>query len=144
LYKLVGKTENEFLKDSGVKLVNRYASLKVKKKEFVDEVDSELVKVEEALFAFAAKEGVDVVFGSENKVRIKETEQIKYPSKSSKDRVELERLLKDNGIWDDVDQLDTSALNKILTEKKIDSTLIKKINKFVKLERSKRVYISKI
>jgi len=53
-------------------------------------------------------------------------------------------LLKENGIWQDVDQLDTAALNKILTEKKIDENLADEIKKFIKLERSKRLYISKI
>ena len=46
--------------------------MKAKKKEFNDEIDGELEKVEEALFAYSEKEDVDVVFGSKNKVRIKE------------------------------------------------------------------------
>ena len=144
LYKIREKPDNEYLSDSGVVLVNRYAELKDKKKKFVGEVDSELEKVEEALFAFAEKESVDVVFGSKNKIRIKETETLKFPSKSSKERFKLEKLLKDNGIWQDVDQLDTAALNKILSEKKIDEKLIEEINRFIKLERSKRAYMSKI
>jgi len=143
LYKIMEKPDNEYMLDSGVQLVNRYTELKVKRKEFLDEVDPELCKVEKALFAFAEKEDVDVVFGSKNKVRIKEFEQIKFPSKNSKERIELEKLLKDNGVWNEVDQLDTTALNKILTEKKIDPALKEKINRFVKLERSKRVYLSK-
>lgn len=144
LYKIREKPENEYLSDSGVVLVNRYAELKDKKKKFVNEVDAELEKVEEALFAFAEKEGIDVVFGSKNKVRIKETETLKFPYKNSKERVKLERLLKENGIWQDVDQLDTAALNKILSEKKIDEKLADEINRFIKIERSKRVYMSKI
>jgi len=110
----------------------------------VEETKEDLEKVEEALFAFAEKESVDVVFGSKNKIRIKETETLKFPSKSSKERFKLEKLLKDNGIWQDVDQLDTAALNKILSEKKIDEKLIEEINRFIKLERSKRAYMSKI
>ena len=93
LYKIREKPENKYLSDSGVKLVNRYADLKAKKKEFNDEVDGELEKVEKALYAFAEKEVVDVVFGSKNKVRIKETEQLKFPSKNSKERIDLEKLL---------------------------------------------------
>lgn len=144
LYKIREKPESKYLSDSGVVLVNRYAELKDEKKKFVDEVDTELKKVEEALYVFAEKEGVDVVFGSENKIRVKETETLKFPSKSSKERIKLERLLKENGIWQDVDQLDTAALNKILTEKKIDEKLVDEIKKFIKLEKSKRLYISKI
>ena len=144
LYKVMEKPENEYMSDSGVMLVNRYAELKVKKKEFNDDVDSELIKIEEALYSFAEKEKVDVVFGSKNKVRIKESEQTKFPSKNSKERIDLEKLLKEKGLWSEVDQLDTTALNKILSEKKIDSILIKEINNYVKIVKSKRVYVSKI
>jgi putative RecB family exonuclease len=144
LYRIMDKSENEYMNDSGVKLVDRYAELKNRKKELIDEVDSELEKVEMALFSFASKEDVDVVFGSKGKVRIKESENIKFPLKNSRERKELEKLLKENGLWDKVDQLDTSALNKIITNKKIDPDLIKKIKRFVKLERSKRVYLSKL
>ncbi len=144
LYKIREMPESKYLSDSGVKLVNRYAELKKKKKKFVDEVDGEIEEIEKALFSFAEKEKVDVVFGSENKVRIKETETVRFPSKSSKEREKLEKLLKENGIWEEVDQLDTAALNKLLSENKIDGKLVEEINKFIKLEKSKRVYLSKI
>jgi len=144
LYKIKEKPENEYLSDAGVKLVNRYAELKEKKKKFDDELDAEIGKVEEALFLFAEKEKVDVVFGSKNKIRIKETETVRFPYKNTKERVELEKLLKENRIWEEVDQLDTAALNKLITEKNIDKNLVGEINKFIKFEKSKRVYISKI
>ena len=127
-----------------MKLVDRYAELKAKEKQVKLDLYAELDKIEEALFAFAAKEDVNVVFGSKNKIRIKESEQLKFPSKNSKERIDLEKLLKEKGLWNEVDQLDTSALNKILTEKKVDQKLIEDINKFIKLEKSKRVYMSKI
>ena len=127
-----------------MKLVNSYAELKVRRKEFVDEIGLELEKLEEALFAFAEKEKVEVVFGSKNKVRIKETETVKFPYKNSKERDELEKLLKEKGLWNEVDQLDTAALNRILDDKKIDENLIKKINKFLTVEKGKRAFISKI
>jgi len=144
LYKIKEMPESKYLSEPGVKLVNRYVELKNKKKKFDDEIDAELGKLEEALFLFAEKEGLDVVFGSKNKIRIKETETVRFPYKNTKERVELEKLLKESGIWEEVDQLDTAALNKILSDKKIDDKLIKEINKFIKLEKSKRVYMSKI
>ncbi len=144
LYKIKEKSGSKYLSDSGVKLVNLYAELKEKKKKFVDALDAELEEVEEALFSFAEKEGLDVVFGSKNKIRIKETETVRFPSKNSKERIKLEKILKENGIWEEVDQLDTAALNKILSEKKIDERLVEEINKFIKMEKSKRVYMSKL
>lgn len=143
LYKVHEKPENEYMADSGVKLVNQYTELKTKKKKFNDEIDSQLERVEEALISFAKNEDVDVVFGSKNKVRIKETEQVKFPYKNSKERLELEKLLKDKGLWDEVDQLDTTALNKLLSNNEIDKETIKDIKKFIKFETSKRLYLSK-
>ena len=144
LYKLKEKTENEYMNDSGVKLVERYVELKTRKKELLDEVNSELAKVEEALFDYAFKEKADVVFGSKHKARIKEIENVKFPLKGSKERKELEGLLKEYGIWEKVNQLDTSSLDRALNDKEIDSELIRKIKKFIKRQRSKRLYLSKI
>jgi len=53
-------------------------------------------------------------------------------------------LLKDHGKWDEVVQLDTAALNKIIMEKQWDSELLDVLEEYVKLEQSKRLYLSKI
>jgi len=144
LYVIKEKPENEYLNDPGVKLVDRYVELTQKKKQVTLDLYAELDKLEEALINFSEKEGVDVVFGSKNKVRIKETEQNKFPTKHSKEREILVQILKDNGKWDDVVQLDTSALNKIIQEKQWDSELLDVLKDYVRHEQSKRLYLSKI
>jgi len=144
LYVIKEKPENEYLNDPGVKLVDRYVELTQKKKQVTLDLYAELDKLEEALINFTEKECVDVVFGSKNKIRVKETEQNKFPSKHSKERERLIQLLKDNGKWDDVVQLDTSALNKIIQEKQWGSELLNILEEYVKLEKSKRLYLSKI
>lgn len=143
LYKIKEKPENEYMSDSGVKLVNRYAELKQKKKQITLDLYAEIEKVEEALIKFAEKENVDVIFGDKNKVRIKEYERFKSPSKHSKERERLIQLLKDRGRWNDVVQLDTSALNKIIQDKQWDRELLDMLEEYVKLEQSKRLYLSK-
>jgi len=144
LYVIKEKPENEYLNDPGVKLVDRYVELTQKKKQITLDLYAELEKLEEALINFSEKEGVDVVFGSKNKVKIKETEQNKFPAKHSKERERLVQLLKEHGRWDDVVQLDTAALNKIIQEKQWDSELLDVLEEYVKLEQSKRLYLSKI
>jgi putative RecB family exonuclease len=62
LYKIKEKPENEYLSDSGVKLVNMYAELKNKQKQADLEIDSELQKLEEAIIKFAENEKIDCVF----------------------------------------------------------------------------------
>lgn len=144
LHKIEDKPANEYLTDPGVQLVNKYAELKNKQKQIDVELDSEIAKLEEAIKHFAEKENVDVVFGSGNKVRIAINERYSFPSKNSKEREELERLLKEYGKWDDVIQMDTSSLGKIIQEKMWDKELLSELKKYTKFEYSKRLYLSKI
>ena len=144
LYKLKEKPENEYLNDSGVKLVNRYAELKKKKNQINHELSSELEQIEEALAHFAETEGVDVVFGSDKRVRIKEHDRFSFPSKRSKKRKQLVDVIKTEGKWDEVNQLDTSALNTILVEKEWDEQLRSKIMEYATLKSSKRFYLGSI
>lgn len=144
LYKVMEKPENEYLNDPGVKLVDRYVELKRKQKQVNLEFDAELEKLEEALICFAEREGVDVVFGSNSKVRIKEIERCCFPSKHSKERDRLIQLLKSYGKWDEVVQLDTSTLNRIIQEKLWDAEILEALEEYVELERSKRLYLSRI
>ena len=114
LYKIKEMPENEYLADSGVQLVNRYAELKSKQKQVNAELDEELTKLEKALILFAEKEKVDCVFGTKNKVRITESERLCFPSKNSKERKKLEEVLIKYGKLEEVSQLDTTALGRII------------------------------
>ena len=141
--KLEIKPVNEYLKDPGLKLVNKYAELKTKQKQIDTELDAEIEKLEEAIITFAEKENIDVVFGSGNKVRIGTSERYVYPPKNSNERLELEQLLKKYDRWDDVVQLDTSIIGNMIQEKTWNSELLETLKKYVILERSKRLYLSK-
>jgi putative RecB family exonuclease len=143
LHKIREKSENEYLKDSGVNLVNKYAEIKSKQKQMNDELDAEIVKLEEAIIAFAEKEQIDMVFGSQNKVRVTNYERYVCPEKDSRERVQLEKLLKDQGKWLEVSQLNISALNKIIRWRQWDATVLDTIKEYVELEKSKRLYLSK-
>ena len=143
LYKIQNKPVNEYLNDDGVKLVNRYAEIKNKHKQITLDLSAEIEKLEEAIIHFAEKENIDVVFGSGNKVRIGISERYAFPSKNSKERGKLEQLLREHGKWDDVVQLDTSIIGNMIQEKTLDKELLKMLEKYVYLERSKRLYLSK-
>jgi putative RecB family exonuclease len=142
-YKVAEQPANEYLKDSGVQLVNRYAELKSKQKELTRTLEEELEKLEQAIIAFAQKEQVDCVFGSKNKVRVTESERYCFPCKNSKERQQLEELLRKSGRLREVSQLDTTALGEILQEKAWDSDVLKALEKYVQIERKKRLYLSK-
>jgi len=144
LYMIKEKPENKYLNDPGVKLVERYAELKAKEKQVTLDIYAELEKIEEALIVFSEKEGVETVFGSHYKIRIKDNERYSFPSKNSSDRKQLVQTLKYLGKWDEVVQLDTAALNKIIQEKQWDSKSLYVLEQYVTLEKSKRLYLSRI
>ncbi|MDG6218898.1 MAG: PD-(D/E)XK nuclease family protein [Candidatus Thermoplasmatota archaeon] len=144
LYKIREKPEREYLNDSGVQLVNRYAELKKKKSQMNHELSSEMEQIEEALAHFAEKEQVDVIFGSDKRVRITKYERFSFPSKNSKNRKQLVNVLKEQGKWEEVNQLDTAALNKIILKKEWDEDILSMLEEYTSLETSKRFYLGSI
>jgi putative RecB family exonuclease len=144
LYKIREKPANEYLADSGVKLVDRYVELKTKEKQVTLDLYAELEKLEEAILSFAEKEQVDCVFGSKNKVKITESERLCFPSKNSKERERLEEILKKYGKWEEVNQLDTTALGEIMKEKQWEPKVLEALKKYVELEKKKRLYLSRM
>ena len=144
LHAMKEKPANDYLKDSGVALVNRYAEVKSSQKRSNLQWDAELEKLEEALCSFAEKEHIEVVFGSSNKVRITDAEKYSFPSKNSKEREQLEKVLQKYGKLQDVSQLDTVLLGKVLQEKQWEPELLKAVQKYIEVERKKRFYLSTI
>jgi putative RecB family exonuclease len=142
LFMVREKPVNEYMKDSGVVLVNRYAELRQKQKVFNTEVEGELAKLEEALLLFAEKEKVECVFGSKNKVKISTSERLCFPNKNSKEREQLEEVLRKYGKLQEVLQLDTTSLGKIIQEKGWEQEVLESLQKYVELEKKKRLYLS--
>jgi hypothetical protein len=143
LFKLKEKQPEEYTKDSGLQLVDRYEKLKQQKKQLTLDLYAEIEAIEEKLLKYAEENGIDVVFGSNSKVRIKTSQKYTFPSKHSQKRRELIGILKQYGKWNEVDQLDTTALHNIIKEKEWDEPLLEKLYTYVQLEESKRLYISK-
>jgi len=144
LYKLEGKPANEYLNDPGVKLVNRYAELQDQKNDTVDELDTELEKLKEAIIAFAKRENVGVVFGSNKKVKITISEKTMYPSKNDDKRLKLNASIKKAGLWDEVSDLDVYALIRALEQPHWPKQLVNEIKKYQTIEKTERITVSKI
>jgi putative RecB family exonuclease len=130
--------------NNGVQLVNRYAELKAKQKQASAEFDAEAARLEEAILAYASKEKIDVVFGSTNKVRVTASERFVFPAKHSKERDEIEALLKKHGLHAEVASLDTTAVGKCLAEKKWPPEVCEALHKYITVEQSKRIYLSNL
>ena len=137
------KPENEYLNDPGLKLVDEYVQTKKELDEHKAEFEEKLEKLKEALIAFCKKEDVKVVFGTENKVGVKEYEYIKFPGKNSKEREELIEALKRIHRLDEVSELDVRALARILKDEEWAESDLDVLRKFETIEKSHRLSVSK-
>lgn len=90
------------------------------------------------------KESIDTVFGSNNKVKISTSEKISFPSKGDKKRDDLNNIIKDASKWDEVSDLDIYALMLKMKDKDLPHDLIEQIRTFLSVEKTERIYLSKI
>ena len=131
---------NEYLSEPGVVLVNKYAELKEK----ASEIEEELGKVKEAIFDYARREQVEMIKGSDRKVRVKFDEKLKFPGKNEAERQELEETIKSLGKWMEVSQLDTTVITRIVESGLWDKELIDEVMKYGRIEETSSVYLSKL
>jgi putative RecB family exonuclease len=133
---------NEFLDDDGVKLVNEYARLSDEKKEFMERHDARMELLKDAIVAYSRREGLEVIRGSDRKLRVKKELKPKFPAKDDEEREALELLLKSAGVWEDVSTLDIYALARYLKGKKLNEALMNNLGPFVSTEESYRFSLS--
>ena len=131
---------NEYLNEPGVVLVNKYAQLR----EEASEIDEEIAKVKEAILEYARREEVEVIKGSDRKVRVKFDEKLKFPGKSEIERRELDDAIKQAGKWMEVSQLDTTSLNRVIENSLWSEELITQVLKYGRIEETSAIYLSRL
>lgn len=123
LFKVEVLPQKEFNEEDGVRLVNELADLSAQKKE----LDEKIEVVKQDLIEYAKKLGVEVVFGSEKKAKISMSTDIAFPAKHTEQREELVQLLKREGLWGEVEDLDIFALKKIVNNREWGEEVLKKL-----------------
>lgn len=131
---------NEYLNEPGVVLVNKYAELREKAREIEGEAD----QVREAIIDYARREGVTAIRGSDRQVRIKRDEKLKFPGKNEPGREELDKTIIEVGKWQEVSQLDTTALVKVVQLGLWDKELTDEIMRYGEIEQTSAIYLSKL
>ena len=135
---------NEYLNEKGVQLVNQYAELIERKRLLTEEIDGEIAKVEEALFAYAHKEKVDAIFGSDHAAKIRMEIKEKYPLKGDPRRRLLDEIVKKAGKWMEVSDLNPWMIARVLSRGVWDPALVKKIKDFSVSEENRSITLSKL
>lgn len=136
-FELESKNFNEFKKDDGLKLVDKFSSLN----STISELKKEMDQIKEKLIEFSKQKEISIVFGSNKKVSVKAFESISFPSKAEREK--LNQIIKDNGFWEELSDLDTFKLAKLVKEDKVPFKLKKKIQKFITTVNSFRLSLGK-
>jgi putative RecB family exonuclease len=135
---------NEYLNEEGVTLVNKYVALKERKRLLDEEIDFELAKLEEALYAYAQREEVEAIFGSDHVAKMKIETKEKYPLKGDPSRKVLDEMIKKAGKWMEVSDLNPWMLARVIGRAGWDPGLVKKVKGFSTLEESRSITVSKL
>jgi putative RecB family exonuclease len=135
---------NEYLQEEGVDLVNRLVELKEKKGVLIEEIDSELARVEEALFAYAQREELEAVYGSDHVAKIKIEMKEKYPLKGYPNRKALDEFIKNAGKWMEVSDLNPWMLARILERGGWPPSLARKVKEFSTTEKNRSIALTKL
>jgi putative RecB family exonuclease len=139
-----GLPPNEYLNEEGVTLVNQYVELKERKRLLNEEMDDELGMIEKAIYAYAQREEVEAVFGSDHVAKIKIEIKEKYPLKGDPSRKALDELIKKSGKWMEVSDLNPWLLPRVMGRGSWPLSLISKVKEFAASEENRSITLSKL
>lgn len=129
-----------FRRDAGVQLVDRYAELKAEERR----IEAELEEAQQRLVAFADQEGLERIRGTAHAVSVRRTTTLKFPARGDPARPELERVLKEQGRWQEVSELSLRALARALDAGQWSAPLRQAVRRFATWARAARVRLSKL
>ena len=116
----------EFKEEDGVRLVDELSVLSEQKKELEERIDA----IKHGIIDYAKQIGVEVVFGSGKKATVSIRKDIDFPAKNSDERAKLISLLKQEGHWGDVEDLDVFALKKIIHNREWSEEILNKLKHY--------------
>ncbi len=135
---------NGYLREEGVVLVNRYVEMKERKRIMSEEIDAELAKIEEALYAYGQREELETIFGSDHVAKIKIEMKEKYPLKGDPSRRILDEMIKKAGKWMEVSDLNPWMLARVIGRRGWPPSLVNKIKEFSTAEESRSITVTKL
>ncbi|OGS23029.1 MAG: hypothetical protein A2252_12745 [Elusimicrobia bacterium RIFOXYA2_FULL_39_19] len=151
MFQVEALPKNEYLNDDGVKLVNEFsvktAELTALRQEYAQkakEIEESLGKIREAVINYAKTQNMEVIYGSDYKLTVKNKPKVSGPKKDTKERAALEQAIKEINKWAETSTLDTGYLEKVITENLWPAELTEKISKFLLVEPRTTVSLSKL
>jgi putative RecB family exonuclease len=132
-FKLQSLPPNKYLKEKGVSLVNKYASVKARIKVLRDQeaaLQLELDLIGDAAASYAKKEGITNITGGDYILKVIEETILSFPKSGEEGREELEGCIKNAGIWEEVSGLNLARLAKLIENEEINKKVRNGLLKF--------------
>lgn len=126
--------------EPGHLLVDRYAALR----EEITKLSAEADAVKQDIIDYARREDTEIIRGGSHRVRVKFGRKLKFPGKNDTDRAKLDGLVRHAGRWDDLSQLDTTALEKSLAAEEWEPDIAAAIRNLAGEEETSAVYLGKL
>lgn len=140
-WKHLHKTEkmepNEYLKEPGVQLVNKYAEYH----EMQKRAEEELEKLKEAILKYCEKEGVETVAGSDVIASVRSYPRTSFPKKNEPLQTAFFDVLKKTGLWDRLATADVYELAKLMNNRQLSPEIMQLLENFVRREKTTNVYL---
>jgi putative RecB family exonuclease len=140
LFKVEALPPKEFKEEDGVRLVDQLADLSTLQKALNEKIEA----VKQDLIEYAKMLGVEVVFGSAKKANISMSNDIAFPAKHTDEREELIQLLKREGLWGEVEDLDIFALKKIVQNREWGEAVLNKLAPYREEKATATVRLAKL
>lgn len=127
---------NAYLAEPGVQLVKRYAALEAQREELtrqLSRLEAERARLDEAAMAYADREGVAVLNGGGDQLRIETTDEVKAPTKRENPQAwtQLTTFLKHAGKWEEVSYLSWQGLARVLQRRLWAPELLLTLSQYV-------------
>jgi len=114
------KPIEEFNEDEGVKFVDSFSEVRIKKKE----IEKEEEELKNKLIEFAKQKGLEIVYGSNMKCSVKEFDKIILPE----NKEELIALLKEKGLWEECSMICYPKINSKVIKGEIEDEIKEKVS----------------
>lgn len=142
LYQIKEHRENRYNRKTGKQLVDKYIKLKQQTRQTKLDSFLELKHLKQSILHYAAREHLDVMYGTNSKIQIIRKKQISIPKKETKQYKELIEILKENNKYEIINRLDAETLYNIIKNKKWEKELLNKISLFLSVETKKDLLIT--
>jgi len=123
--------------EDGRALVNRYWEVESK----IKELKKTREELKEKIVDYAKRNDVQYVYGSEKIANVKIYENPWFPGANDPRRSEVERILKQSGIYERFTRLDTIALSNAYKNKELPPGIEEHLSKYMKMKEVTKIYL---